>query len=119
MEKNKKKFKVGDCVMIDGGGVAYCKYGVVDKIDDKYIYLKDIYERQRVSLYPGQIDVFTYEYSYKVYTGEVNGYSEYENSYLVKKSEYNAIAKTYKKFSTIKETISSVFRHTYFESKRR
>ena len=108
-----KKLKVGDYVMVDGGGVAYCKFGKLIEITYESIKLGDVYKRERVDLYPGKEDVFEYEHSETIYI-------TIDNLCLhrILKSEYSAIEKMYAKYKKIHTDICTLYRKIYFGSKK-
>ena len=114
MEIAKDKIKVGDFIMNDGGGVGFAKFGEVMGIDGREFRMKNVYTRQRVSLYPGHEDVFTFDARDTFYQD-----SEVSRWFKITKTEYNKIGKIYEKYAKIHEETCEVFSKIYFDQKRR
>ena len=110
----KEKFNVGDYVMIDGGGVAHCKYAKIKDINDTRIKLENVYTRKRVDTYPNEIDTYSFDL---IATCCNDG--NFTNFYHITKAEYNTIVDAYMQYSKLMEKMSEIYRRPYFDSKKR
>lgn len=110
--KNPKEIKVGNFIMNDGGGVGFARFGEVIGIDGNKFTMKNVYRRQRVSLYPGHEDVFTFEPRETFY------YDDISKWFKMTKTEYNKLAKTYEKFAKLFDETCEVFSRIYFDQKK-
>ena len=116
------KLKEGDYVMQDGGGAANVTFARISSIEKPkegvVIHLRDVYRRQRVSLYPDEKDIFTYDYSDNLFIPTTQDMI-FHNLYKIKKSEFNAITKAYYKYLKIFEQTCDTLREIYFQTKHK
>lgn len=112
--KKEKTFKVGDYIMMDGGGVAHCLFAKIKKVSEDQIKLENVYVRKRVDTYPNEVDTYSFERITICYND-----GDFRNFYHITKSEYDTIVDAYMEYSKLMEKMSEIYRRPYFDCKKR